>query len=324
MMLSDKQFTRREAIWIGTLGLLELGILTSASIGWWDFGTQKDKPQINFSDLKEPPKNSEQSKNQEILKVAVASVISPMENVNLYGDLLNLLGKRVQKQVQMVQRQNYNDTNTLVESGNVQVAFICSGALLGKDKTEQAERILVTPEVAGSATYRSYIIVPSQSSAHFLTDLKGKSFAYMDPLSFSGHIAPQYMVKKAGYNPSTFFDKTIFTYSHDNSIKAVSEGVVHGAAVDSLIYDLTISRRPELMDKIKIIDQSEEVGNPPVVVSPHTDPKLRALIKNVLLTLHLDEEGRNALKVLKFDRFIHPNLTLYNRVWEMSREVGLS
>jgi len=321
--MSDKHFTRREAIWIGTLGLLQVGILTSASVGWWNFESKEDKPQVNFSDLKEPPKTQEQAKNQEVIRIAVASVISPMENVNLYGDLLNLLGDRIQMQVQMVQRQNYNDTNRLIEKGDVQVAFICSGALLGKTKSEQAEHILVTPEVAGSTTYRSYIIVPSHSSAHSLTDLQGKTFAYMDPLSFSGHIAPQYMIKKEGFNPSSFFGKTIFTYSHDNSIKAVAEGVVQGAAVDSLIYDLTVSRRPELMDKIKIIDQSEEVGNPPVVVSPQTDPKLRALIKNVLLTMHLDEEGRKALKILQFDRFVHPDLKLYDRVWEMSREVEL-
>lgn len=191
--MADKFFTRREAIWIGTLGLLQLGVLTSASVGGWDFNPKGNKAQINFSDLKEPPKNQEQNKNQEILRVAVASVISPMENVNLYGDLLNLLSKRIQMQVQMIQRQNYNDTNRLIENGDVQVAFICSGALLGKDKNEQAERILVAPEIAGSAKYRSYIIVPSHSAVHFLTELQGQSFAYMDPLSFSGHIAPRYI-----------------------------------------------------------------------------------------------------------------------------------
>lgn len=245
-----------------------------------------------------------------------------MENVDLYGDLLNLLGERVDMQAQMVQRENYSDTNHLIENGDVQVAFICSGALLGKDKAEQAERILVAPEIAGSSKYRSYIIVPANSPAHFLNDLKGQTFAYTDPLSFSGRIAPQYMLKQAGYNPSFFFSKTIYTYSHDNSIKAVAEGLVEGAAVDSLIYDLTLSRRPELLDKIKIIDQSEEVGNPPVVVSSQIDPELRARIKNVLLTLHLDDEGRNALRLLQFDRFVHADLDLYDRVWEMSREVG--
>jgi phosphonate transport system substrate-binding protein len=321
--MSDKLFTRREAIWIGALGLLQIGILTSASAGWWNFESKGDKSQVNLSDLQELPKVLEKTQHQEVIHIAVASVISPMENVNLYGDLLNLFGEKINMQVQMVQRQNYNDTNRLIENGDVQVAFICSGALLGMDKNELAEQLLVTPEIAGSSTYRSYIIVPSRSTAHSLMDLQGRSFAYMDPLSFSGHIAPQYMIKKAGYNSTSFFKKTIFTYSHDNSIKAVAEGIVQGAAVDSLIYDLTVSRRPELMNKIKIIDQSEEVGNPPVVVSAQTDLNLRVLIKNVLLTMHLDEEGRKALKILQFDRFVHPDLSLYDRVWEMSREVGL-
>lgn len=321
-MMSDKLFTRREAIWIGTLSLLQVGILTSTSIGWWDIKPKKSQTEINFTDLKEPPKS--QSNNEHaLLRIAVASVISPMENVDLYGDLLNLLGERVDMQAQMVQRGNYSDTNLLIENGDVQVAFICSGALLGKDKAEQAERILVAPEIAGSSKYRSYIIVPSHSPAHFFKDLRGQTFAYTDPLSFSGRIAPQYMIKKAGYNPATFFNNTIYTYSHDNSIKAVAEGLVQGAAVDSLIYDLTISRRPELLDKIKVIDQSEEVGNPPVVVSSQIDPELRARIKNVLLTLHLDDEGRKALRLLQFDRFVHADLDLYDRVWEMSREVGV-
>ncbi|ACL19289.1 phosphonate ABC transporter, periplasmic phosphonate-binding protein [Desulfitobacterium hafniense DCB-2] len=320
--MSDKLFTRREAIWIGTLGLLQLGILTSASVGWWDFKPIRNQSEINLSILNAPPQKQEHDSN-ELLRIAVASVITPMENVDLYGDLLNLLGERVDMQAQMVQRENYSDTNHLIENGDVQVAFICSGALLGRDKAEQAERILVAPEIAGSSKYRSYIIVPAHSPAHFFRDLKGKTFAYTDPLSFSGRIAPQYMLKKAGYNPSSFFSKTIFTYSHDNSIKAVAEGLVHGAAVDSLIYDLTLSRRPELMDKIKVIDQSEEVGNPPVVVSSQIDPELRARIKNVFLTLHLDDEGRKALRLLQFDRFVHADLDLYDRVWEMSQEVGV-
>ncbi|HHY26308.1 MAG TPA: phosphate/phosphite/phosphonate ABC transporter substrate-binding protein [Desulfitobacterium dehalogenans] len=320
--MSDKLFTRREAIWIGALGLLQLGILTSASVGWWDFKPKKNQPQINLSILNAPPQKQEHDSN-ELLRIAVASVITPMENVDLYGDLLNLLGERVGMQAQMVQRENYSDTNHLIENGDVQVAFICSGALLGRDKAEQAERILVAPEIAGSFKYRSYIIVPAHSPAHFFRDLKGQTFAYTDPLSFSGRIAPQYMLKKAGYNPSSFFSKTLFTYSHDNSIKAVAEGLVHGAAVDSLIYDLTLSRRPELMDKIKVIDQSEEVGNPPVVVSSQIDPELRARIKNVFLTLHRDDEGRKALRLLQFDRFVHADLDLYDRVWEMSQEVGV-
>lgn len=319
-----KEFTRREAIWIGAIGLAQLGILSSAAAGWWNLKPRPDRPQINLTELHSPPSKEQYQSGLAPLKIAVASVISPMENVNLYGDLLNQIGERVNMNVEMVQRENYSETNRLVDSGEVQIAFICSGALLGSLKPSQGQEILATPQIAGSTTYRSYIVVPASSDAESILDLRGKSFAYMDPLSYSGRIAPQYMVKQLGYNPEKFFGKTLYTYSHDKSIRAVADGIVEGAAVDSLIYDLTVAKDDGIRGKIKVIDQSEEVGNPPIIVSNKTDKELIARLKNTLMTMHMDEEGREAMALLHFDRFVHPDSRLYDRVWEMAREVGLS
>jgi len=319
-----KEFTRREALWIGAIGLAQLGILSTAAAGWWNLRPQPERPQVNLFELHNPPSKEQNLSGKLPLKIAVASVISPMENVNLYGDLLNQIGERVNMNVEMVQRENYSETNRLVENGEVQIAFICSGALLGSLKSSVGQEILATPQIAGSTTYRSYIIVPASSNAQSILDLRGKNFAYMDPLSFSGRIAPQAMVKKLGFNPENFFSKTLFTYSHDKSIRAVADGIVEGAAVDSIVYDLTLAKDAGIQGKIKVIDQSEEVGNPPVIVSNKTDKELVARLKNTLMTMHMDEEGRKAMTLLHFDRFVHPDPRLYDRVWEMAREVGIS
>lgn len=322
MSKEDKLFTRREAVWVGILGLLQLGVLSSAAAGWWNPRPGDGLPRIFFTRPGEAPKSEDPAQGQNVLKIAVASVISPMENINLYTDLLNQIGLMTNMKVLMVQEENYTETNRLVENGDVQMAFICSGALLGKNGREEME-IIATPQIAGSATYRSYIIVPASSQAGAIADLKGKQFAYMDPLSFSGRIAPQVMIKRLGHKPETFFARTMYTYSHDKSIRAVADGIVDGAAVDSLIYDLTLAKSPEMMGKVKVIDQSEEAGNPPVVVSKHTDPELAAMLKNVLLTLHMDEDGRKAMKLLQFDRFVHPDHALYDKIAAMAREVGI-
>lgn len=319
-----KEFTRREAIWIGTMGLAQLGILSTAAAGWWNLRPQPIRPQVNLAQLQTPPSKEQNSAEHPTLRIAVASVISPMENVNLYSDLLYQIGERVDMKVEMVQRENYAETNQLIDGGEVQIAFICSGALLSSLKPTVGQEILVTPQIAGSTTYRSYIIVPSSSKADSILDLRGKSFAYMDPLSFSGRIAPQSMIKRLGYNPESFFGRTLFTYSHDKSIRAVADGIVQGAAVDSLIYDLTIAKDEGIRGKLKVIDQSEAVGNPPVIVSNKTDQELIARLKNTLLTLHMDEEGRRAMELLHFDRFVHPDPGLYDPVWEMAREAGIS
>ena len=60
-----------------------------------------------------------------------------------------------------------------------------------------------------------------------------------------------------------------------------------------------------------------------MVISSKADPQLRAQIKNTLLTMHMDDEGRKALALLQFDKFVHPDLKLYDKVWTMAREVGL-
>ena len=322
--MSKKDFSRREVIWMGALGIVQLGILGSAASGFWNPKTNQERPKIQLSQLQTPPIQEPELEGRPVLNIAVASIISPMENVNLYGDLLNIIGERVNMKVKMVQRQNYTETNRLIEAGEVQLGFICSGALVGDMGKNQIKQILVTPQIAGSTTYSSYIIVPSSSRASSLLDLKGKTFAYMDPLSYSGRIAPQVMLKRKGYQPNNFFGQTIFTYGHEKSIRAVAEGIVDGAAVDSIIYDLTIARDKSILGKIKVVDQSETMGNPPVVVSHKADPEFIATIKNVLLTMHMDEQGRKAMALLHFERFVHPDQRLYDKIQAMAQEVGLA
>ncbi len=319
----SKDFTRREVIWMGALGIVQLGILGTAASGFWNSKTNQERPKIQLSQLQTPPKQEPKLDGKPVLNIAVASIISPMENLNLYGDLLNIIGERVNMKVKMVQRQNYTETNRLIEAGEVQLGFICSGALIGDIGANQIKQIIVTPQIAGSTTYSSYIIVPSSSKATSLLDLQGKSFAYMDPLSYSGRIAPQVMLKRKGYQPDSFFKQTIFTYGHEKSIRAVAEGIVDGAAVDSLIYDLTMARDASILGKVKVIDQSEAMGNPPVVVSHKTDPDLIAALKNVLLTMHLDEQGRKAMGLLHFERFVHPDQQMYDKIQALALEIGL-
>lgn len=144
-MSKNKEFTRRELIWMGALGIVQLGILSTAASGLWNLKNKPGRPKIQLSQLQIPPKQEPELEGKPVLNIAVASIISPMENVNLYGDLLNIIGERVNMKVKMVQRQNYSETNRLIEAGEVQLGFICSGALMGDIGPNQIKQILVTP-----------------------------------------------------------------------------------------------------------------------------------------------------------------------------------
>ena len=182
--------------------------------------------------------------------------------------------------------------------------------------------LLVAPQVGGETVYYSYLIVPDDSNAQGLKNLRGKVFAFSDPLSTTGRLVPVYWLKEMGETPERFFKKTVYTYSHDNTIKAVAEKLVDGGAVDSLVYDATVARHPDYSHSVKVIQKSQPFGNPPVVVPPGLDPQLKKQLRDLFLTMHEDEKGKSILKDLLIDRFVIPDDRFYDPVREMANKVG--
>ena len=142
-------------------------------------------------------------------------------------------------------------------------------------------------------------------------------FGFTDPISFSGTIAPTYMVTLLNSQPTDFFKRVVYTYSHDNSIKAVLDNVVSAAGVDSLVYQYAVAKDPSLATKIRIIAQSSEVGSPPVVVNKSIDSHLKAALLEALLQMDNDSVGKKALQALLYDRFVLPNSGAYEPIQTM-------
>ncbi len=246
-----------------------------------------------------------------VLRVGLAAVTSPRANLKHYTALLDYLGRELDRHVIVVQRQTYAEMNELIAAGKVDLAFICTNAYV-KGQADFGLEIVAAPEVGGKPEYYSYLIVPSDSNAKGLLDLKGGVFAFTDPLSLSGYIVPIYLLKQAGQTPEGFFRNHIYTYSHDNSIRAVAERLVEGGHVDSLVYDLVVSRDPELAKRVKIINSVGPFGSPPVVVRPGLDPELKGSIQSLLLGLSSSEYGRELLEGIAVDRFVVPDERLYD------------
>ena len=254
------------------------------------------------------------------LRVAVAAVLSPKATLVSYQSLQEYLSVSLDRPVELVQRQTYAEINDLVHSGEVEVAFICGGAFVQGERDFGME-LLVMPQVRGQTTYNSYIIVPQDSSTQTVADLRGKVFAFTDPLSNSGRLVPLYVVLRMGELPEKFFARTIYTYGHDNSIKAVADKLVDGAAVDSLVYEYAIANNPQYLERTRIIYRSPDFGIPPVVVNPNLDPALKAQLSNLLLTLHENERGRAVLADLFIDRFLPPDPNAYDSIREIAAAV---
>ena len=272
-------------------------------------------PTVRLNDLRPLPPTP--SAEVLPLRVAVAAVISPRGNVESYTPLLNYLGQKLKRPVEMVQRRTYQEVNDLLADGQVDVAFVCTSAYVA-GKRDFDMQLLAAPQVNGATVYYSNLIVPVSSAARSMADLRGKVFAFTDPISFSGRVYPTSLVRNLGAEPETFFGRTFFTYSHDNAIRAVADGLADGAAVDSLVYDFAVAREPALAAKVKVIHRSPPFGIPPVVVGPDVRPQLRAELRDLLLDLQAAPEGPVILAALGFDRFVPIEDAAYDSVRQLT------
>ena len=250
------------------------------------------------------------------LRVAVGAVTSPQGTVDSYAPLLDYLERKLNRPVELVQRRTYAEVNDLVKTGFVDVAFVCTSAYVDGQRDFNMQ-LLVAPEVNGETVYYSVLIVPATSAARSMADLRGKVFAFTDPMANTGHNFPKYLIKQLGETAESFFSRTFFTYSHDDAIRAVASGLADGAAVDSLVYDYAIQREPELAQRTKIVFRSEPFGIPPVVAGPQARPQVVAEVRDLLIGMAADTDGQRVLSGLNIDRFI----TVEDRIYDSARQL---
>lgn len=300
-----------------TLSLVLIGLLIIGLCGC------EQKPAIKVINLErtEAPREEEVSPEEKHIRIAIGGMITPKEGFGYYKQLLDYIGEKLQRPVEFVDRQDYAEINKLIATGDVDLAFVCGGPYVeGHDKFGM--QLLVAPQSHAGTVYYSYIIVPIDSPINSFEGLRGKSFAFTDPLSNSGKLVPMYMLAKMGETPDSYFKSYTYTHKHDKSIMAVAQKIVDAAAVDSLIWEYVNQANPELTAKTKIIAKSPPYGIPPVVVRPGLDPEFKKQLREIFLDIHKDARGREILDKMQIDKFVIIDDAAYNSIREMQSFVA--
>lgn len=255
------------------------------------------------------------------VKVAFAALVSPQESFYKYQNLVNYLEERIGRRIEVVRRQTYQEVNDLLGTGEVDFGFICSlSYVMGLDEGTLVG--IAAPVIGGSSFYRSYLICRTDSGCNMLEDLEGKTFAFTDPLSYTGRLSMLKLLHDQVGADEEFFREVFYTYSHDSSVHAVHLGIVDAASVDGLVYDELAAAQSDLVGNVHVIYKGPAAGMPPVVSSALADDGLRATFQNALLDMGGDERGRVILEELGYDRFEVPDDTNYEVIREAIVAVG--
>ena len=182
-------------------------------------------------------------------------------------------------------------------AGKVDIGWLATFSyVLAKEKYD-VELLLVVQRF-GSPFYRGQIMVRTDSGIDSLKDLKGKSFAFVDPASTSGHLYPKTLLLSKGLDPKKFFGKTVFAGSHNAVVFSIYKGEVDGGAAYDGSRAAVAKSYPDIFKKIKVIAYTKEIPNDTISVRKQLPENLKIKLREGLKKISRSSEGSKILKNL--------------------------
>ncbi|MDQ3986116.1 MAG: PhnD/SsuA/transferrin family substrate-binding protein [Actinomycetota bacterium] len=208
------------------------------------------------------------------------------------------------------------------DAGKTDAAFICGlPYVVLADRPEPSVEPIVAPILVGHRyegrpIYFSDVIVRHDSDVRRFTDLRGKTWAYNEPLSQSGYGIVRHRLAEMDEDWSFFGDIVRAGY-HQTSIDLVVGGAVEAAAIDSQVLEIELGLRPELGDQLRIIEVLGPSTIQPLVARRGLPSALKTELREILCSFGREPAARHELDKTLFDRFIAVDDAAYNDIRSM-------
>jgi phosphonate transport system substrate-binding protein len=218
----------------------------------------------------------------------------------------------------------WQERESLLDTGRIQVAWICGWPYVRKvDRPEPAIELLAAPVMRGARykdrpVYFSDVVVRHDSRFHTFADLRGASWAYNEPGSHSGYNVVRYHLATLG-EVSGYFGQVIESGAHQVSLQMILEGRIDASAIDSTVLEEEFHRQPSIRSRVRILEALGPSPIPPWVVLRSLAPDLRRSLRELLLGMHRDPEGRAILAQAHMTRFAHVEDSDYDVIRDMAR-----
>jgi phosphonate transport system substrate-binding protein len=236
----------------------------------------------------------------------------------VYEAVADEVGRRLGIETELVVETDYE---ACAEDRN-EVCFVCSLPYVEFERRGIAPAVPIAAPVlegeryAGRPIYFSDVIVHRDSPFRSFLDLRGRSWAYNEPLSQSGYGITRYHLVEMGETHG-FFGEVIEAGFHEESMRLVAAREVDASAIDSQVLAVALRDDPSLARSLRVIDTLGPSTIQPVGVSRRVPPAQRARILEVLLTMHEDPAARRRLALGMVKRFVSVGPSSYDDIRRM-------
>jgi phosphonate transport system substrate-binding protein len=233
---------------------------------------------------------------RQVFRVASITTENQADTARRYRPLVSHLQRKLGQEVEFREVSDYAALVEAFRSRRLELAYLgpASYAKAWKVTAGNVEPLVSGVTREGTRGYHAAMLVRSDSPYRSLEDLRGKSFAYVDPNSTSGYQAVHYFLHKQGIQVAEHFARTGFSGSHENSVITLLNGSYDAATVWWNNDDMNAVQRMALKgmanaNDFRVVWLSPELPADPWTIRKDLPASVRRQVREILMGFRLED-----------------------------------
>lgn len=270
------------------------------------------------------------SDEENTLTVAYAPNESTEQSVDARNGLAEDLKAELGMEVEEIQATDYNAIIEALRTGKADLAYMGPLAIALGNERAGVEPIAMKADFGdkSQAIYHSLLVTNSANEdINSITDIKGKTIAFVDPDSTSGNLIPtaeiinafpdENLTSEMLHTNGEFFEAASYSGKHQAGLQAVAMGDVDVAPISDQILASEIENGNVNEEDIKIIHTSGDIPAEGMVVRGDLDPELKQQLQDFLINYDNEEYFDKVIKNSDA-RFVESDLSDYQAIIELN------
>jgi phosphonate transport system substrate-binding protein len=259
---------------------------------------------------------------QQTLKVSAIPDESPTELLRKFQPLRAHLERELRMKVNWTPVNDYPAVVEGLAAGKIDLAWL-GGFTFVQVRMRTGNAIPIVQR-AEDEKFTSKFIVPANSTAKTLQDLKGRTFAFGSPSSTSGSLMPRYFLLKEGINPDKDFSRVAYSGAHDATVAFVASGRADAGVLNASVWEKLVEKSDPNAKAVKVLATTPPYYDYNWTVRGDLEPAIVKKLTDAFLKLDPSNPAHKEIMDLqRASKFIPSKPENYKGIEEAARSAGL-
>jgi phosphonate transport system substrate-binding protein len=156
-----------------------------------------------------------------------------------------------------------------------------------------------------TSTYHGLIFVRKGGGIRTAGDMKGKRFAFVDKATTAGYLLPlEYFHDHGIPEYKGYLKEAYFTGTHEDAVHDVLNGKADIGAAKNTVFNRLAKEDPRIGKDLVVLARSPDVPENALALRKDLEAPVRSRLKEALLNMHMDPDGKQVLERFGALRFI--------------------